>query len=155
MWFHVALEYCNNRFYWSGQGLQVLFEAAFSTKAGSMEPCYFGDLTLFGSVSNKLISSSSEQRQAEGVLYLLLICASIESNAYPEEYFCCVCVKGLHPNSFVRCNTYNGCSHLKTCLDLALRCSRASDERYCDFSISVISVIAIFKSLCCCYCNRN
>ncbi len=79
----------------------------------------FGDLTLFGSVSSRLSLSSLEQRLAAGLLRILLTRAGIESNPGPEEFYCCVCAKRLHPNSTsVRCNTCNGWSHLKTCSGL-------------------------------------
>ncbi len=70
-------------------------------------------------MSFRLSLSSLEQRLAAGLLRILLTRAGIESNPGPEEFYCCVCAKRLHPNSTsVRCNTCNGWSHLKTCSGL-------------------------------------
>ncbi|XP_069968578.1 uncharacterized protein Dyrk3 isoform X2 [Bactrocera oleae] len=70
-------------------------------------------------VSSRLSLSSLEQRLAAGLLCILLTHAGIKSNPGPEEFYCCVCARRLHPNSTsVRCNTCSGWSHLKTCSGL-------------------------------------
>ncbi len=59
-------------------------------------------------MSFSLSLSSLEQRQAAGLLRILLIRAGIEPNLGPEEFFCCL----------IRCNTCHEWSHLKTCSSL-------------------------------------